>query len=315
MRSTTFVILLLLVAGLYGCNVPGAVATTSMPGPTTPTPISTLPPIPTPTEAPSATPLPQFDVALLKNGTYQVPQFQKTVTLVDGKYAGGSGADALSVNLLPQMAFGDLNEDGLQDAVVLVAENGGGSGVFVSLVVVFNQNGAPLQGGAVLIDDRPKIDGISIQEGKIILDAVIHGAGDAMVNPTLTVKEFFETNGNLLDLARFESTNAGGAARSIQIDSPQNGSEVSGSVQVKGSMPIAPFENNLGYRILDSLGKQLVQASFLVKADQPGGPATFDQTIDLSTLAEAGGVRLELVEVSMANGSILTLNSVRIKVK
>lgn len=301
---------LILCVGLAGCNLPGAIAATSTP---LPTPTST--PMPAPTELPSATLLPTLSEDSLKNGSYLVPQYQKTVKLVDGKYAGGSGADALSANLLPQLAFGDLNQDGLQDAVVLIAENGGGSGVFVSLVVVFNQNGAPLQGGAVWIDDRPRINAISIQDGKVFLDAVIHGAGDAMVSPTLAVKEVFETNGSLLELAQFESQNGGGAARSIQIDSPQDLSEVTGSVQVKGRMAIAPFENNLGYRILDSQGKQLVRASFLVTADQPGGPATFDQGIDLSSLAGVGLVRLELVEVSMADGSILTLNSIRLKVK
>jgi hypothetical protein len=314
MKRTMISTLLVLtvMAGLTGCNVPSASPATSTP---IPTPISTSTAAATPTELPSPTPLPILSEDSLKNGSYQVPQYQKTVRLVDGKYSGGSGADALSVTMLPQIAFGDLNQDGLPDAAVLITENGGGSGVFVSLVIVINQNGAPKQGGAVLIDDRPKINTLSIQEGNILLDAIIHGAGDIMAKPTLAVKEVFQANGGLPELARFDSQNNAGAARSILIDSPSDLSEATGSVQVKGRMAIAPFENSLGYRILDMQGKPLIQASFMVSSDQPGGPATFDQAIDISSLAGVGLVRLELVEFSMADGSILTLNSIRLKIK
>ena len=81
----------------------------------------------------------------------------------------------LWVNLLTYIAFGDLNGDGLPDAAVFLAENGGGTGVFVSLVVVINQAGQPVQAGSVFIDDRPIIAGVEIVDGKIGVTATIHG--------------------------------------------------------------------------------------------------------------------------------------------
>ncbi len=89
-----------------------------------------------------------------------------------------SSPNYMSVNLASQMAFGDLNGDGAGDAAVLLAENYGGSGVFVSVIAMLNQNGQPVQAASELIDDRPIINGLSIQNGQIFLDATVHGPND-----------------------------------------------------------------------------------------------------------------------------------------
>jgi hypothetical protein len=321
MRYFVFFMILVLAIGLAGCaqpELPSATVTLppTMISPTsTPIPTPTKVPIATPTQAPTTTSNIPIDAVMLRNGTYFVPQYHSMVKIVDGKYKGASGATTLSVDMLPNTALGDLNQDGVNDAAVLIAENGGGSGVFVSLVVVYYQDGKLVQGGSAYIDDRPKINSLSIENGKIYLDALIHRAADIMVRPTMTVKEVYEANGDLLELVKFESDTLTGLTRSIQIESPIDGAAVSGSVEVKGSMPIAPFENNLAYHVINQNGKKIAEGAFMVKADQPGGPATFDQTIDLSKLRGAGLVRLELVEVSMADGSILTLNSVHLNIQ
>jgi len=82
---------------------------------------------------------------------------------------------------------------------------------------------------------------------------------------------------------------------------------------VRGSMPIAPFENNLAYRILDQGGNQIGQGSFLVTAADPGGPATFESPIDLAVAVGQGTIRLELIDQSMADGAIIALDSVVLK--
>lgn len=55
-----------------------------------------------------------------------------------------------------------------------------------------------------------------------------------------------------------------------------------GVAKFKGRMPIAPFENNLAYRIYDQSGIQLAQGPFPVSADEPGSTAEFDHAVDLS---------------------------------
>ena len=301
-----------LVLLCLGCNLPAArdnSTATLVP--------SAVPTVPA-TETPQPTQTPTIPLRLteaaLNNMSFSTPQYKKMVQLSDGKYQGGSGADYLMVTMLPQIAFGDLNGDGLEDAVILLGENGGGSGVFVSLIVVYNQSGKPVQGPSVLIDDRPKIDALTIQNGQIKLQATIHGLNDPMVSPTLGVKETYQPAGDRLDLVRLTSRAGDSTERSIQIDVPKTGENTGESVFVKGSMSVAPFENNLVYRLVDENGNQVGNGSFQVSAVDIGGPATFEYTLDLSSVQGKGIVRLDVFEESMADGSPLVLDSVLLNV-
>ena len=317
MKQFFSILILCMSVAFTGCSVPGQTgpviltAPADIPAASSPTP--TL--VPTPTLFPETpTSSPNLTNETLENADYFVPQYKKTVTLNAGKYETGSGADRLMVVMLPQEAKGDLNGDGLEDAAILLGENGGGSGVFVSLIVVYNQGGKPVQGPSVLIDDRPKIDTLTIQDGQILLQATIHGANDPMVSPTLGVKETYQLAADRLDLVRFRSRVGDGVERMIQIDNPKPGSTVSAMVAVSGSMTVAPFENSLVYRLVDAGGNKVEQGSFLVNAVEMGGPATFEHSLDLSGLTAKGDLRLELFEESMADGTILVFDSVPLKI-
>ena len=50
----------------------------------------------------------------------------------------------------------------------------------------------------------------------------------------------------------------------------------------------------------------------MVNSDGTGGAATFDAPIDIFSLPKGMPIRLELVEVSMADGSTLALDSVEL---
>ena len=115
----------------------------------------------TPTNPPTA----PLTLDQLRNYPYLAPQYNRVAPLKDGKNETGSGADIFSVFLQPEVAFGDLNGDGVEDAAVLLAENGGGTGVFFSLIAVLNENGAPMQATMEFIDDRPRIDFLTITDG------------------------------------------------------------------------------------------------------------------------------------------------------
>lgn len=275
----------------------------------------TLPASPAPTLPTTSAAASGLNVDILKNLTFTGPVYGKTFKLLLGKYEAGSGADYLRADLLDPIAFGDLNGDGKPDAAVLLAENGGGTGVFVSLITLLDQNGAPLQNGSVLVDDRPKINSIKIQDGKIVLDAVIHGGQDAMCCPSLPVTETYALSKSGLVLRKLESITPNGMQRAITITNPKDGDIVSGSVPLQGSVTIAPFENNLVYRIIDQQGNKLAEGPVMVKADGLGGPGTFNTTIDLSKIPPGLLVRLELVDQSAADGSTLAMDSVELMIK
>lgn len=250
-------------------------------------------------------------VEKLQNMSYLSPNSGMTVQLTNGIFT----EDSTTISLLPQIAIGDLNEDQVDDAVVLLAENTGGTGNFISLVVIVNRGGEYLQIGSVFIDDRPIIQSLVITEGTIVLDATIHGINDAMVSPTHIVRQTYKLLENNLTLMSQNSTTQGGSERSIAIEAPLSGSEVTAGVQIKGSMPIAPFENNLRFRVVDLAGNEFLSEGFMVQSEDVGGPCVFDNAITLPALSSGTWVRLELAELSMADGSVVTLNSVLVKIK
>ena len=258
--------------------------------------------------------LPTYEklVALVE---YQTPTSQKTITLKDGKYENGSGADYVSATMLPQFAFGDLNGDGIEDAAVLIGENDGGSGTFVCVYAIINQSRQPVQSGAALIDDRPNIKSLSIKDGRISVGALIHGFNDVMTNPTFAVTETYQLAQSGLKLVHFTSQTADGAERAIQMDGPASGAQVSGSVEVKGSISIAPFENTLGYLVDDDAGNNLDIGSFTVNAKTAGGPATFDATIALPSDASGKTVWLLLNDFNAADGSTIVMEAIALNIK
>jgi hypothetical protein len=114
-----------------------------------------------------------------------------------------------------------------------------------------------------------------------------------------------------LMLASVSSLTADGEERSIAIDLPAPGSEVTSPMTLKGSVTIAPFENNLVVNIYDASGTQVSAGPLAVNAAEMGGPGTFDSQVDLAAASvPAGEIRVEVVDQSAADGSILALAAV-----
>ncbi len=291
----------------------------------TSSPASPAGPSPAPViQASSITPAPTSRPSLtadqLKNAQYQLvfQNSHKTIQLTNGVYQNGSdpaSPDYADVTLVQQMAFGDLNGDGIGDAVVLLAENYGGTGVFVSVVAMINQNGKPVQAAAEMLDDRPMINSISIKDGQIFLDATIHGPNDPGCCAAQPVKQVYRFVGGKLVFTSISMKTANGLERVITIDSPADGSSASWPLTITGKVTVAPFENNLLYVVFDANNNELKQGSFLVNADQPGSPGTFSLSFDLSSSGVTGPVRIQIEDSSPANGSILALGSVTVIIK
>jgi hypothetical protein len=118
-----------------------------------------------------------------------------------------------------------------------------------------------------------------------------------------------------LDMTDYTTFTSDGSPRTITIESPTNGAEVFTSVQMKGDVAIAPFENNLVYRIFDVSGIELSAGPITVSAPDLGAPGTFAAMIPLGNILSGTTIRIEVQDLSAADGSLLGMDSVELVVK
>ncbi|MEO8357779.1 MAG: Gmad2 immunoglobulin-like domain-containing protein [Chloroflexota bacterium] len=304
-------LIVLLTIFLIGCR------------PASPTP--TAAPAVSSLEGPEATSLPKTPTAApdyveqLRNAQYQLglPDSLQVVQLTDGKFERGAPADPdyISVSMTDFVTAGDLNADGVDEIAALVSENYGGTGVFVFLTVYTDVNGTPTFFTSAIVDDRPQLNALSIENDQIFLDAVIHGTDEPMCCPTLRTTRHYRLVNDQLDMTDYATFTPDGRPRTITIESPANGAEVFSSVQVKGSVAIAPFENNLTYSIRDVGGVELSRGAISVSAADLGAPGTFDALIPIGSILSSAVVVVEVQEFSAADDSLLAMDSVELVVK
>jgi hypothetical protein len=309
-------ILLLCAIFLSGCSAVSASPTldtvTSSPAVTEAT-LATASPTPAvPTDAPDY-------VEKIRNSEYQLSltDSRQIVQLEDGKYEKGApgGTDFVSVAVTPFVARGDLTGDGEDEYAALVAENYGGSGTFVFLAVFADVDGTPVFQTSTLVDDRPLLNELSIEDNEIFLDAVIHGFEEPMCCPALRTTRRFRFIEQQLDMTEYTTFTPDARPRTITITAPASGTETYSSIQVRGDVAIAPFENNLVYRIYDVSGIELSVGAINVTAADLGAPGTFDTVIPIGSALSGAVIRLEVQDISAADGSLLAMDSVELVVK
>jgi heat shock protein HslJ len=136
----------------------------------------------------------------LRNATYS-GIYDEPVTLTDGLYEEGD--PPVSVRYRDNATlFGDLNGDGVDDAVVFLFDSGGGSATFTYVAAQLNQNGQPVDAGAVMVEDRTQIRSVAIQDGQIALEFTTAGPGDGACCPShMTQKSYALQDGKLAELS------------------------------------------------------------------------------------------------------------------
>ncbi|MGC1376884.1 MAG: Gmad2 immunoglobulin-like domain-containing protein [Anaerolineales bacterium] len=304
---------------LASCSAPlSSTEPAPQPAPVTATPLTIL--------ATDTPPTPALTLELLKNAEVNVAgvsasgaDVTRTVKLTDGAFTSGSdrtSTDYITVNMGQQVAFGDLNGDGAQDAAIIVGTGYGGTGEFVAVIAMLNQNGQPVFAGSAAIDDRPKVNSLSIQNGEILLDAVIHGPGDPGCCAAQPVTESFRLWGGKLTLTRFTSKTPGGVERIIKIDSPAPGSQLASPFTLSGSVSVTPFEKNLTCSIfLEGAPDPVVKSSITVNAADAGSPGSFALPLDFTAAGIHGNLRIEISDISAADGNPLALATLFVTAK
>ena len=140
---------------------------------------------------------------IIENAAYRSEWPKEGIAkLVDGiyreKYTEDSASE-LVVALYPDAyAFGDLNGDGAGDAAVVLATSGGGSGTFMTLEVLRNDDGAPHHAATAQLGDRAQIESITIEAGVITVRMITHGPDDPMCCPTQNVTQTYQLQGEEL---------------------------------------------------------------------------------------------------------------------
>lgn len=124
----------------------------------------------------------------LANATYS-GLIESPVTLEDGRWEGEpfveGGAARPSVGLVEHFTLeGDLDADGRPEAVALLWESSGGSGTRSYLAVMKREGGEVRNLGTALIGDRVQLVSAAVTDGRITLDLVEAGPGDAACCPT-----------------------------------------------------------------------------------------------------------------------------------
>jgi len=137
----------------------------------------------------------------LKNAEYQ-GIYPEVVTLTDGQYEGEpfveGGASRPTVTFVQPYAAGDLDDDGVDDAAVLLVEDSGGSGSFVYLAAVLNRDGQPENVATTILGDRAQVEELSIESGRISVKMLTYGPEDPMCCPSQESQETYTLEGSEL---------------------------------------------------------------------------------------------------------------------
>ena len=136
--------------------------------------------------------------SLTYGGIYEEP-----VQLNEGSYEGppfaGEGASRPRVQLVEELfALDDLNGDGASDAVVLLTETSGGSGVYTYMAVVVRQAEALVNVATQRLGDRIQVRSLASRDGVITVELVTTDSEEPACCPTLKVRESYRLDDNEL---------------------------------------------------------------------------------------------------------------------
>ncbi len=254
---------------------------------------------------PTPTPLPDLDEAALQVATLTLPE-TGPITLQDGYYAQGE----TRVSLLT-WAKGWLVYNGGIDAVAAVSLNTGGTGNFVYLVAFYNEQGTAMQhGDAIFVGDRVQINELSIWDGRIMLDAVTHWQDEPFCCPSKHVRLTYKNTSWGWRLERMATFMPAGAVHQVSFlrVGPLEGSRL----QIYGLVSTLPAENTLVYRwraAEDTGGAILEQGTITVIPDDTGSAGHFEAAIPLPAVPPNFDAVLQIVEISLRDGSVLAQDS------
>ncbi|NJL82042.1 MAG: hypothetical protein HC890_01925 [Chloroflexaceae bacterium] len=144
----------------------------------------------------------------LKNREYSLPNYDK-FTLKSGTFE--NTAQRFAVNLVDHegfVAFGDLNGDGREDAVVLLIVNSDSSGIFSYLTPILTTENGLKSLYSQFLGDRVQVQSLTIAEEKPELKMVEPGPSDPQCCPTQAVTRVYQLQPQLVPVAGNSAPNS-----------------------------------------------------------------------------------------------------------
>lgn len=126
------------------------------------------------------------------------------VKLLHGFYQEQAAPDSHTKHkvalVFEKTAWGDLNQDGLQDAAAILLSDGGGSGMFYYLAAALNNAEALQPSDVILLGDRIEVNSVEIDaEGKITVELLTRAENEPMTAvPSVITHIEFKLENNAL---------------------------------------------------------------------------------------------------------------------
>jgi hypothetical protein len=171
----------------------------------TPTPPALCPPAETsiPTAVPtSESGNPSLSPDVLRNSVYRSPDWGE-FQLTDGIFyrtppTAQESPETYTTRIQDPTFYGDINADGLEDALVILSTQNSGTGHFKELAAVLDQNGSAYNISTLYLGDRVVVESGHVENGTIVLNMRVQGPNDGMCCPSQFVTWNFVLNGNQL---------------------------------------------------------------------------------------------------------------------
>ncbi len=121
-------------------------------------------------ELPSASSTVESSDLNLSNQTYTIDESPITLSNGISKQNVASSSAVMTTTLLSGTAYADLDGDGKKDAVVLLRNEAGGTGIFYYAALVTSRDGSPKVSKAVFLGDRIRIHEITTHNNLVMID-------------------------------------------------------------------------------------------------------------------------------------------------
>lgn len=145
------------------------------------------------------------------------------------------------------------------------------------------------------------VEFIAGESGPGRIEIVDVGTGDGSALARTTVPVVLEATPSMYGAPPMEET--GRPARELVLEAPLSGATVGAEIEVRGRVSVMPFEKNLTYRIYDAAGTVVGESYISVEGDLDG-PGTFARSIAVTGTTSPGRLRIEVRDVSEADGSL-----------
>ena len=97
----------------------------------------------------------------------------------------------------------------------------------------------------------------------------------------------------------------------LVLEAPLSGATVGATLELRGRISAMPFEKNLSYRIYNETGTIVGEGAMLLEG-RFDGPGTFAESIAITGTTAPGPLRIEVVEESVVDGSLIVSTSVEV---